>query len=64
MKTNFKVYPRKIHVYTRTALACDPADTFYQYAWSTNAHRTCREAVTAAQIKHPSKTFKASFAKD
>ena len=38
MKTDFKVYKRKIHVFIRTALACDPADTFYQYVYSTNAY--------------------------
>lgn len=58
------VYKRKIHVYKRTALACDPADTFYVYAFSTNAARTCREAVAHASAKWPMNTFKANFAKD
>ena len=64
MKTDFKVYPRKINVFMRTALACDPSDMFYKYAWSTNAYRTCREAIAAARELHPSRTFKANFAKE
>lgn len=64
MKTDFKVYKRKIHVYKREALACDPADIFWNYAWSTNAYKTCREAVKAASETHPTGNFKACFAKD
>lgn len=64
MKTDFKVYKRKIHVYKREALACDPADTFWVYAWSTNAYKTCRDAVYAACELHPMGNFKANFAKD
>jgi hypothetical protein len=57
MKTDFKVYPRKIHVYyKRTGGLC--------YAWSTNAHRTCRDAVIAAKVIHPAQEFTAYFAKD
>ncbi len=58
------VYARKIQVFVRKALACSPADTWFEYAWSTNAHKTCKSAVEAAKAKHPSMTFKASFAKD
>ena len=64
MKTDFKVYKRKIHVFIRTALACDPADTFYQYVYSTNAYRTCRDAIAAAKKDRPDREIKARFAKD
>ena len=57
MKTDFKVYTRKIHVYFKR-----PDGLFY--AWSTNAHRTCRDAVAAAKLERPQWEFKARFAKD
>ena len=60
----FKVYKRKINVFVRSALACDPSDTFYKYAYSTNAYRTCKEAVAAAIAEYPNRKFKAFFAKD
>ncbi len=50
------VYARKIHVYFRR---CDGLF----YAWSTNAYRTCREAVAAAKLERPQWEFKASFAR-
>ena len=60
----FKVYPRKIHVY-REKNRIDPVDApQWVYAWSTNAAKTCRDAVASAQAKHPNIKFKASFAKD
>lgn len=60
MQTDFKVYPRKIHVF-RKGNAIDPRP--WVYVWSTNAYRTCREAVAAAQALYPGETFKANFAK-
>jgi hypothetical protein len=57
MKTDFKVYPRKIHVYYRK-----PSGLWY--AWSTNAFKTCRDAVADAKQQRPQWDFKASFAKD
>jgi hypothetical protein len=57
VKTDFKVYPRKIHVYFKK-----PSGLWY--AWSTNAYRTCREATQAAKAERPQWDFKASFAKD
>lgn len=57
------VYKRKIHVYCKGTPKTAPHLTWF-YAWSTNAYRTCRDAVTAAQAKHPGETFKACFAKD
>ena len=56
MKTDFKVYRRKIHVYRK--------DVKWLYAWSTNAYRTCREAAAAAKALHPDQEFTARFAKD
>ena len=57
MRTDFKVYTRKIHVYFKR-----PDGLFY--AWSTNAYRTCRDAVAAAKLERPQWEFKAHFAKD
>lgn len=57
MRTDFKVYKRKIHVYFKKP------DGFY-YAWSTNAYKTCREAVKAAKLERPQWDFVANFAKD
>lgn len=64
MKTDFKVYKRKIHVYMEASYAAK-AKTGHKwgYAWSTNAYRTCRDAVAAAKAKHPAFEFKASFAR-
>jgi hypothetical protein len=63
MKTDFKVYPRKIHVYCVGAPKTAPHLKQF-YAWSTNAYKTCREAISAAKILHPNREFKANFAKD
>ena len=53
----FKVYKRKIYVYqVREGAAA--------FAWATNAYRTCRDAVAAAQARYPHQQFKANFAKD
>jgi hypothetical protein len=51
------VYKRKIHVYFKKR------DGLW-YAWSTNAHRTCCEAVAAAKRERPEWDFVANFAKD
>jgi hypothetical protein len=57
MRTDFKVYKRKIHVYyKRQNGLC--------YAWSTNAFKTCKEAIKDASENLPSLTFKAYFSKD
>ncbi len=54
MRTDFKVYKRKIHVYQiRNG---KPA-----YAWSTHAYKTCRDAVARAKELYPHQEFKASF---
>lgn len=57
MKTDFKVYKRKIHVYFKKP------DGLW-YAWSTNAYKTCKEAVQAAKLERPQWDFVASFEKD
>ena len=63
MKTDFKVYPRKIHVYCKGTPKTAPHLSRF-YAWSTSAYKTCREAVAAAKTLHPSREFVANFAKD
>jgi hypothetical protein len=60
MRTDFKVYPRKIHVYYKSNIRAP--SSFYK--WSTNAYRTCREAAAAAKALHPDMDFVARFAKD
>jgi hypothetical protein len=60
MRTDFKVYPRKIHVYYKSNI---PKPRHF-YKWSTNAYRTCRDAVAAAKALHPDMDFVARFAKD
>jgi hypothetical protein len=59
----FKVYKRKIHVYCKGAPKTAPHLSQF-YAWSTNAYKTCRDAVAAAKVKYPEQEFKAFFAKD
>lgn len=51
------VYARKIHVYQMR-------DGVPAYAWSTNAYKTCRDAIAGAQARYPHQQFKASFARD
>lgn len=58
----FKVYKRKIHVYFEGGIALQQGQR-WGYAWSTNAHLTCRAAIAAAKAKHPDLNFKAHFAK-
>jgi len=57
------VYARKIHVYCKGAPKTAPHLSQF-YAWSTNAYKTCRDAVAAAKAKHPAQDFTARFAKD
>jgi hypothetical protein len=63
MKTDFKVYPRKIHVYAKGAPRTAPHLKRF-YAWSTNAYRTCSAAIVAAKARRPDMDFVANFAKD
>jgi hypothetical protein len=63
MKTDFKVYKRKIHVYCKGSPKSAP-DLKRFYAWSTNSYKTCRDAITAAKSLYPNMEFVANFAKD
>jgi hypothetical protein len=54
------VFPRKIDVWFEGGVALPPGQR-WTYAWSTNAYRTCRDAVRAAKAKHPGVNFKANF---
>ena len=63
MKTDFKVYKRKIHVYAKGAPKSAPHLKYF-YAWSTNAYKTCKDAVLAAKALYPNQEFTANFAKD
>jgi len=59
MKTDFKVYPRKINVYYRNVLTGGE----WKYCYSTNAYRTCREAREAALPSMRGSEVKTNFAK-
>lgn len=59
MRTDFKVYRRKIHVWR-----WDEKEKGWFYAWSTNAFKTCKDAVTDASKSILRTKFKAAFAKD
>ena len=67
ISSDFKVYKRKIHVY-REGNALDQANgemVQWVYAYSTNAYKTCKDAVAAAVLRAGTcKRFTASFAKD
>jgi hypothetical protein len=63
MLTDFKVYPRKIRVWSLRP-ANTATDLPWSYGWSTHAYRTCRDAIAAAKKINPALEFKASFAKD
>lgn len=54
------VYARKIDVY-RERNELDPEWVKWTYVWSTNAHRTCKDAILAAMLKHPGVKFRANF---
>lgn len=62
MKTDFRVYKRKIYVHFAGPIASAPGQQ-WGFAWATNAHRTCRDAIAAAKVLHPELEFKANFAK-
>lgn len=66
MKTDFKVYKRKIHVWVRQNSNVPDSEHKggLDYLWSTNAYRTCREAVAAAKAWRPAFEYVANFAKD
>jgi hypothetical protein len=64
MKTDFKVYKRKIHVYVMAVGLPHSSKPKKHYSHSTNAYRTCREAVQGAKLRQPAFDFVAYFAKD
>lgn len=59
MKTDFKVYKRKIHVFYKNELTSNE----WRYAYSSNAYKTCREAKEAALPGFRNSEIKASFAR-
>jgi hypothetical protein len=65
MKTDFKVYKKKIHVFMRqnsNTQSEHKAGLIYMH--STNAYKTCWDAVAGAKALHPEFEFVANFAKD
>ena len=65
MKTDFKVYPRRIDVYVRqnSNMPGSALASGLIYMHSTNAFRTCRDAVSDARTLHPHFDFVANFGK-
>lgn len=64
MKTDFKVYKHKIHVYRVSNILDGKNSSKWVYVWSTNAFRTCKDAVANAESLHPGVRFIASFEKN
>lgn len=60
----FKVYKRTIHVYRKSNELDGNNAPRWVYVWSSNAYRTCKDAIAAATAKHPTVKFTAAFAKD
>jgi hypothetical protein len=60
------VYAKKIHVWIKqnSNVTGSEHTSGLIYAWSTNAAKTCRDAIAAAKEKHPAFSFVANFAKD
>lgn len=58
-----KVYKRKINVYYSNQIVLSRGYK-WEYAWSTNAYKTCRESVAAGKALYPEFDFKANFSKD
>lgn len=64
MRTDFKVYKRKIHVWLVQNSNVPDSDhkRALVYMYSTNAYKTCKAAIAAAKAAHPAFEFKANFA--
>jgi hypothetical protein len=62
----FKLYKRKIHVWLvqNSNVPGSQHTRHLMYMHSTNAYRTCRDAIAAANAKAPDFKFVANFAKD
>ena len=60
------VYARKIHVWVRQNSNVPDSEhkKGLNYLWSTNAYRTCRDAVAAAKARAPAFEYVANFARD
>lgn len=60
------VYKRKIHIWLRQNSNVPDSEHkgHLMYMYSSNAYRTCREAIKAAKEKAPAFDFVANFAKD
>jgi hypothetical protein len=54
------VYRRKINVYFKNEIT----ENEWRYCYSTNAYRTCRDAIIAAAPSFPNSEVRANFAKD
>ncbi len=63
MKTDFKVYPRKIDISVR-AYRRNAKKSFWVYEASTKAYKTCKEAKHAFCLRHglDASQVKCSFA--
>ena len=61
-----KVYKRQIHVFREWNSSDLGTKEFcpWIYVWSTNAYKTCKDAVAAAKAQAPNVAFKAYFAKN
>jgi len=66
MKTDFKVYPRKINVWL--VQNSNVPDSEHKkgllYLYSTNAYPTCKAAIAAAKANRPAFDYRAWFAKN
>lgn len=62
-KIDFKVYPRKIHVWVRqnSNVPHSAHTTHLIYMYSSNAFRTCKAALIDAKLKYPDFSFVANF---
>lgn len=63
MKTDFKVYNRKINVWLvqNSNVPDSQHKRHLMYMHSTNAYKTCRDAIAAAKLKAPDFDFVANF---
>jgi hypothetical protein len=66
MKTDFKVYRRKIHVWLvqNSNVTGSEHRSGLVYLHSTNAYPTCKAAIAAMKATRPQFEYRASFAKD
>ena len=65
MKTDFKVYKRKIYLWVKQNSNVPDSEHSdgLMFFGATNAARTCKEAVARAKELHPNFDFVANFAK-